>query len=284
MTHTRRDFIRFVPGLGAFAVATPAFGQTPQVRTPSDAGEDIAWPPPAPPRGAPVDDSYPSQHPALAREMVAVSHGNLARVRELVTRWPELAKASWDWGFGDWETALGAASHVGNRAIAELLIDRGAAPTMFSAAMFGQVDVLRALVAARTGIQRLRGPHGLTLMHHARSGGANAQPALEFLQSIGGADEAYHDEPLPAADLDALRGRYRFGDRRRDEFAIDIDGKRLMITRAGATPRGLFHQGDLTFHAAGAPGVTMRFERAAARATAIAVFDPDLVVRALRVP
>jgi hypothetical protein len=29
----------------------------------------------------------------------------------------QLARAAWDWGFGDWETALGAASHMGSRPI-----------------------------------------------------------------------------------------------------------------------------------------------------------------------
>src|SRR3954451_11330466 len=66
-----------------------------------------------------VPETFPSQPPALVREMVSVSHGNIKRVRELVEARPALAKAAWDWGFNDWESALGAASHVGNREIAE---------------------------------------------------------------------------------------------------------------------------------------------------------------------
>ena len=48
-----------------------------------------------------------------------------------VTRPPAsaLACATLDWGFGDWETALGAASHVGRPEIAEYLIANGAEPT-----------------------------------------------------------------------------------------------------------------------------------------------------------
>src|SRR5262249_873560 len=70
------------------------------------------------PLEAAVPGTFPGTPPELAREMVAVSHGNVKRVRELVEAHPALAKAAWDWGFGDWETALGAASHVGNREIA----------------------------------------------------------------------------------------------------------------------------------------------------------------------
>src|ERR1051325_5140636 len=86
-------------------------------------------------------DSFPSQPPDVVKEMVSVSHGNVKRVKELVKMHPALAKAAWDWGFGDWETALGAASHVGNREIAELLIEQGAPPTIFSATMLGQLEV-----------------------------------------------------------------------------------------------------------------------------------------------
>src|SRR5881296_2049541 len=83
---------------------------------------------PARPAGVP-SATFPTQDPALVREMVAVAHGNVKRVKELVDRQQTLAKATWDWGFGDWESALGAASHVGNREIAEYVIANGARPS-----------------------------------------------------------------------------------------------------------------------------------------------------------
>jgi hypothetical protein len=114
--------------------------------------------PPAPAVSTP--DAFPAQDPAIVREMVGVSHGNVARVRELLAARPALANAAWDWGYGDWESALGAASHVGNREIATMLIGAGARPSIFSAAMLGQLDVVRGFVAASPGIQKTRGPHG----------------------------------------------------------------------------------------------------------------------------
>ena len=104
--------------------------------------------------------------------MVAVSHGNVARVRELLSNRPAMANATWDWGYGDWETSLGAASHVGNREIAALLLAAGARPTIFSAAMLGQLDVVKAFITAAPGVERTRGPHGITLLAHAKAGGA----------------------------------------------------------------------------------------------------------------
>src|SRR5882762_4889020 len=127
--------------------------------------------PPADPArpGGGVGAVFPAQDPDLVREMVSVSHGNVKRVKELVDRRPTLAGATWDWGFGDWENALGAASHVGNREIAEYLIAHGARPTIFSAAMLGQLDVVKAFVAAAPGVQRIRGPHSITLLAHAKN-------------------------------------------------------------------------------------------------------------------
>ncbi|HET9832903.1 MAG TPA: hypothetical protein VFP91_14370 [Vicinamibacterales bacterium] len=39
----------------------------------------------------------------------------------------------------------------------------GARPTIFSAAMLGQLDAVKALVAANPGIQRTKGPRGRRL-------------------------------------------------------------------------------------------------------------------------
>src|SRR5258708_8303891 len=64
--------------------------------------------------------------PELVKEYVTKSHGDLEAVRRLAKQEPMLVRASWDQGGGDWETGLGAASHMGRRDIAHLLIDSGA--------------------------------------------------------------------------------------------------------------------------------------------------------------
>src|ERR1700730_3800380 len=133
-----------------------------------------------------VTSLFSTQAPGLVQEMVVVAHGNVARVKELVGRQHTLAKAAWDWGFGDWETALGAASHVGHPEIAELLLAHGAHPTIFSGAMLGHLDEVKACIAASPGIQRTRGPHSISLMAHAVAGGGRAQAVVEYLKSVDG--------------------------------------------------------------------------------------------------
>ena len=82
--------------------------------------------------------SFPSQDPQRVRDTVLYAHFDLDRVKTLVEESPALAKAAIDWGFGDWETALGAASHMGRRDMAELLMAHGARPDLFTHAMMGR--------------------------------------------------------------------------------------------------------------------------------------------------
>lgn len=237
---------------------------------------------------APAAPEWPTQPAALAREMVGASHARLERVRELLAERPALARASWDWGFGDWETALGAASHVGNREIAQLLIANGAPPTLFSAAMLGELEVVKALVAANPAVVRIPGPHSLTLLHHARAGGEAAKPVVELLEKIDGADDAPAVVPLAEAEQAALVGRYRFAPGEAGVIAIATNRFGLTFERAGASVLRLFHLGELTFHPSGVAGARVRFEHAAARAgtpariVALTVHDPGLVLRAMR--
>src|SRR5262245_48530133 len=100
---------------------------------------------------------------------------------------PALVNAWWDWGFGDWESPLGAASHVGQRDIAEFLLERGARIDIFAAAMLGFTAVVRAFVVAQPGIQRTLGPHGITLLAHAKAGGKKAADTLAYLTELGDA-------------------------------------------------------------------------------------------------
>jgi hypothetical protein len=271
MSLTRRQFVRTVPTLGVFSASSARLG----AQEPS-AGP--AWPAP-PPAPAWRDDTFPSHHPHLAREIVGVAHRDLARVTELVTAHPSLAKASWDWGFGDWETALGSASHVGNRPIAEFLIQQGAPPTIFSAAMLGQLDVVKAYAAAIPDIHLLRGPHGIPLAAHARAGGAQAERVLEFLTALGAATPPVPVVPLSDGERSALEGRYIFGSGPRDAFSVKRDGSLWGIQRAGGELRGLTHIGNLQFHPVGAPAVRISFD-GAPTATTLTVIDADVVVTA----
>jgi hypothetical protein len=224
----------------------------------------------------PLPDTFPSQSPELVREMVFVSHFDLKRVKELVEERPTMAKASWDWGFGDWETALGAASHTGNRTIAEYLIAKGAAPTLFSAAMLGQLDVVKGMIAAQPGLQRMRGPHSISLLMHAKAGKDVARPVLEYLQSLGDAD-GDPAVPLPDAEADALKGVYVFGIAANQAVEVTVERGQLTWTRRGTQGRPLVHVGERKFYPLGAPAARIQFAEESG-AMVMTVRDPETVL------
>jgi hypothetical protein len=210
----------------------------------------------------PVSDLFPTQPPELAREVVTVAHFDLNRVKELVEAHPSLARAAWDWGFGDWESALGGASHMGNRAIAEYLISKGARPSLFSAAMLGQLEVVKAFVTAQPDVQRIRGPHSISLLAHAKAGGERARPVFEYLQTLGGAD-AEPQVPLSEEEAAAYTGTYNLGIGASQQIEVTVERGQVIWTRKGTMRRPLFHLGKREFHPLGAEAVRIRFEETA---------------------
>jgi hypothetical protein len=108
--------------------------------------------------------------PAQVQAFVGDAHGDLDAVRAALSEEPRLANAAWDWGGGDWETALGAASHMHRRDIAELLLEHGARMDIFAAAMLGEARIVRAMLDARPELRDATGPHGIPLRAHAEGG------------------------------------------------------------------------------------------------------------------
>ncbi len=268
MPLSRRSFFSIAPGLSALGI-------------PLLSGR--AWAQAAPPPAISPADAFPAQDPNLVREIVGASHGNLARVREAVEKQPALARASVDWGFGDWETCIDAAAHVGNKPIAELLLAHGARPTIFSAAMMGQLDAVKAFIAARPGIQRTLGPHGIPLMAHARAGGNDAAAVVEYLKGLGDADQRTPVAPLDPADRDAVAGKYVYGPGPRDFFFVSVERDVLGIDRpSGPSRRNIFHIGNLVFFPVGVPSVKIAFAREGGRVTQLTVADPEVMLTAKR--
>ncbi|HEX3401832.1 MAG TPA: hypothetical protein VHT74_16050 [Acetobacteraceae bacterium] len=122
--------------------------------------------------------------PDLVQDLVNKAHSDFARVRALLEGEPALVNAAWDWGAGDWETALGAAAHMGRRDIALYLLERGARMDVFAAAMLGHLDIVRATIAAIPQARTWKGPHGIPLLMHAEAGGAAAAPVADFLRTL----------------------------------------------------------------------------------------------------
>lgn len=118
------------------------------------------------------------------KEFVLAAHRSLEEVKTLLAHEPALVNATWDWGGGDWESALGGAAHTGQREIALYLLAHGARLNLFAAAMLGKLEVVKAAVTDDPNIVHVPGPHGIPLLVHARMGGETAASVLAYLESV----------------------------------------------------------------------------------------------------
>src|SRR6266496_6065478 len=149
-----------------------------------------------PPTGSPSPQSpdnvpdFPEHDPQIDRarvkRFVIAGHVNLPAVKKMLAEDPTLINGTIDWGNGDFETALGGASHMGRRDIAEFLLAHNARMDIFAATMLGKLDIVKAAVTAYPNIVHVPGPHGIPLIVHAEKGGQLAQDVLEFLRPLAG--------------------------------------------------------------------------------------------------
>jgi len=198
---------------------------------------------------------FPTQDPERVAQIVGASHGNIDLVRALLDEEPDLAKASVDWGFGDWETAIGAASHVGNREIVALLFEHGARPTLFTHAMLGHTAVVRAALEAQPELAKIRGPHGISLLRHAGVGGEAAAETRRYIERVV---EASPDssQSVSEEDLAELPGVF---DAPGYRVRIEANSAGLRVRINAGNMRGLVPMGGGAFRPAGSDGARLVF-------------------------
>lgn len=129
-------------------------------------------------------DTQSAIAPDLVEKFVQVAHTDLDKVKELFAQEAGLVNSVWDWGGGDWETALGAAAHMGRKDIANYLLENGARLDLFAAAMLGKLEIVKATLTEYPSAMNVPGPHGISLLDHAKAGGEEAQAVVEYLSSL----------------------------------------------------------------------------------------------------
>lgn len=128
------------------------------------------------------------KNPQISRlqlqDFIIFAHSDLERVKSMLDKEPGLINGMMDWGNGDWESALGGASHMGRRDIVEFLLERGARIDIFCAAMMGQMEAVKAFLTLQPKLIDSKGPHGFSLHFHGQLAGKNADKMVEYLQSV----------------------------------------------------------------------------------------------------
>lgn len=236
------------------------------------------------------DIKEPKRYPAiveeLTNEVVGVSHFNLDRLKELVNKRPELARATWDWGFGDWESAIGAASHVGRKDIVEYLISKGARPDIFTFAMLGAYETVRSMLEFMPGLQRTLGPHGISLLQHVKNGGSKSMKSIQlidYLKHLGDADSKAY-QLLDEAEKQKYAADYKYGEGEFDGFSVKVNSqKRLLFGKLGKFGGSLLKIGEHTFTYNGAPSVEISFQLENEKIVSLTVKEPELTLIAKKI-
>ena len=151
--------------------------------------------PQAKPTEAPFERDYPKpgfnpswRKPQINRQLVQdfviYAHMDLPMVKKLLDKEPMLINSFMDWGGGDWESALGGASHMGRHDIVAFLLEKGARMDIFCATMMGQLEAVKAFLTLQPKLIDAKGPHGFSLHFHAQLAGKDADKMVEYLQSV----------------------------------------------------------------------------------------------------
>lgn len=158
--------------------------------------------------GQSTDSARPRLDLDLVKDWVGKAHQrNIDVMKELLQREPELLQSSWDWGRGDWESALQAAAHTGSRDMAVFLLERGARIDLFAVSMLGQLPILKTAIDSYPASLNVRGAHGIPLLSHAVAGDAPARPVLDYLLGRGVDVNAKHNNGMTALMIAVQTGQ-----------------------------------------------------------------------------
>ncbi len=241
-----------------------------------------------------VPAHFPNLPPEIISEVVGKSHFDLDRVKELVDKRSELSRSVWEWRFGDFESAIGAASHVGRRDIALYLMSKGARPTVFTFAMLGHYQSIKSIIESSPGIQTTMGPHGISLLDHALAGNRmkdqmtrteveNLELTIDYLTALGNAGGEQYLE-VSSDEQQKYLGDYKYGAGENEGFTIGVNMRKLLsLGPIGEFGGALYKTAENKFTYNGAPSVVITFDIQNEVVQSLTLTDPDVTVTANKV-
>ena len=115
-------------------------------------------------------------------------------MKELLTDHPELLDMPYSWTETDKETAIMAAAQVGNAAVAEYLLAKGAPMSICTAAMLGRTREIDFILSQHPEKIHERGAHSIPLLAHAALSGKSELVKTLFQRgATEGASFAMHN-------------------------------------------------------------------------------------------
>ena len=132
-----------------------------------------------------MDETLPRRSVVQAEQVAEFLLHLVGRALDLLENEHLLLHVSYDWGGGDYESAIEAAGHVGNKEIADYLLSKGARYNIYLASMLGHLETVRNVLTFNPGLLNSKGPHGFTMLHHANKGGESSKAVVDYLQTLG---------------------------------------------------------------------------------------------------
>lgn len=124
-------------------------------------------------------------------EFVGAAHSDLKETKRIIEAKPLILNCTSQIAKGDFETAIGGASHMGRKDITDLLVSLGPRMDIFNFTFLGFTDFVKELILKYPHLLHSYGPHGFTLLHHAKVGGHTA--FAEWLQEQGLGKDIFED-------------------------------------------------------------------------------------------
>jgi len=165
------------------------------------------------------------------QDFIVAAHGNLPRVREMLTLHPRLLNARHYWSETDSETAIQAGAQTGSIPVVEYLLERGAPLEIATAAFLGRTADVERMLAADPTLIHATGAHGIALLPHAAMSGN-----LELVQMLfqrGATGSSSHALGNAVMHGDAKMARWLLENARPDVSWKSYDGKSLMTLATG---------------------------------------------------
>ena len=130
-------------------------------------------------------------NPDEINEFVSAAHNDADKTRKMVDQNPLILNCASQISRGDFETAIGGASHMGRQDIADILVQRGARLDIFNLTFLGYTEVVKNLIEVSPHYLNAYGPHGFTLLHHAKVG--NHPDFANWLENKGLKEDIFKD-------------------------------------------------------------------------------------------
>jgi hypothetical protein len=147
------------------------------------------------------------------------------------------------------------------------------------------------MIEASPGVQKIGGPHGISLLQHAKNGlnadnktnNEEGRKLVDYLESLGDADSLKY-EPMDEKDKAKYLGDYKYGDGEKEGFSIKLNMRKIIsLGKLGKNGAALYKVADNKFIYNGTSSVFISFLLENDKVLSLTLTEPGLTLVAKKV-